>query len=119
MALGAFVLLVACGSSRQEPAPPPSGAQACGSPVFLSPSCESSVDMMCCTQKVDCSRDPACDRLARCVLGCKHASPRDTCTSNCVTQQQASPEVQRGFALWSRVIDCASKANVPNCGDDS
>ncbi|WP_146652565.1 hypothetical protein [Labilithrix luteola] len=114
------IAVVACGGGRSEseapsmPAPP-----VCGVRLFESPQCENAVNFMCCSQKVECSRDPACQRLADCSVACKHAEAHDTCVTTCVTREAPSPDVERGLALWHRVNDCASKANVPDCGDAS
>lgn len=113
----AFVLLLVadgCGGEAKSAA----SANRCGVAVFASPTCENAVNYMCCTQKADCESDPACAPLAKCMFDCKH-QPGDACRMACGTKQTPSPETQRGLARWQVMIDCVSRANVPNCGDDS
>lgn len=118
-ALAVMSVLLACGGGREPEAPSTPAAVACGVRLFESPQCESAVNEMCCTPKADCAKDPACTRLADCLLACKHAAMHDTCVTTCVARETASPDIERGQALWHGVLACASKANVPDCGDDS
>lgn len=111
-----LVVLIACGGS---PHPQAANQNQCGVRVFEQDACETPLNSMCCAQKAQCGGDAVCRSIAECVLGCKHATPRDACVSACITRLPASPATQAGTGLYYRMQDCTGRFAARTCGDDS
>lgn len=118
VALAWSILVAACAESQG--AKSPSGN--CGGPIYLDRRCEVLACGVCAPQMQACSVDESCNRIARCMLGCKH-NVSETCGMLCVHGDQAIATDEKaatvGLGLYHDMLGCASRANIPECGPDS
>jgi hypothetical protein len=115
---------LACGGGGAGPPSnvSPASGGACGVPVFRTPACEQTLDVACCSQKVACAADQACNAIATCLHACRGRQSGGACQTDCVTQKPATPERQQGMQKLYAIFGCGEKSGgAPpgvHCGDE-